>query len=149
MTINSAILQADSDDNFLDWMFEPEKKLNQFSEIKNQMKEAYLSDPYDWSIGFSGGKDSSLVLCLVWQMLIELEPSKRHKKVHVVSSDTLVETHQLSTYLHASLKMISENGKDLGIETHFSNLERSWIRSYATNARQRISLVPFKNRSDE
>ena len=56
------------------------------------IRDEYLQ-PHDtpWIIGFSGGKDSTLVLQLVMETLLELAPSERRRSVHVVSNDTLVE----------------------------------------------------------
>lgn len=56
------------------------------------IKEIYLADKRPWVIGFSGGKDSTAVARLVFEALIEIPSSERHKPVFVVSSDTLVET---------------------------------------------------------
>lgn len=51
-------------------------------------------------------------------MLESLSPEQRHKKVHIISSDTLVETNQVTKHLHANLEMMAKNGKELGIEVH-------------------------------
>lgn len=119
MAIEERMLnRIESDDNFMDWILNPEVKLQQFNDIKEHMKEEYLKDPYDIVISYSSGKDSTLVATLMWQMLESLTPEQRYKKVHIVSSDTLVETNQLTTYLHSNLEMMAEKGKDLGIEIH-------------------------------
>lgn len=119
MAIEERMLnRIESDDNFMEWLLNPEEKLQQFNDIKEHMREEYLNDPYDIVISYSSGKDSTLVATLIWQMLESLPPEQRHKKVHIVSSDTLVETNQLTTYLHANLEMMAQRGKDLGIEIH-------------------------------
>jgi len=61
-------------------------------EIHKEIQDVYLSDERPWVIGFSGGKDSTATLQLVWNAIAELPPEKRHKPIHVISSDTLVET---------------------------------------------------------
>ena len=59
---------------------------------KDDLREEYRADhDIPWIVGFSGGKDSTLVLQLVVEMLLELPPSDRRRRVHVVSNDTLVE----------------------------------------------------------
>lgn len=45
-----------------------------------------------WIVGFSGGKDSSLLLHLVVEMLLDVAPSDRTRPVYVVSNDTRVES---------------------------------------------------------
>lgn len=47
---------------------------------------------YPWIIGYSGGKDSTLVAHLVIEMLMQLPPSERKRQVHIVANDTLVES---------------------------------------------------------
>lgn len=59
--------------------------------IIEEMKRVYLNDNRPWIIGFSGGKDSTVVVQLIYRMLLELDEDKRHKSIHIVSSDTLVE----------------------------------------------------------
>lgn len=62
-------------------------------EIRADMRDEYLQDHnYPWIIGFSGGKDSTLVTHLAFDMLLSLPPSDRRRGVHIVSNDTLVES---------------------------------------------------------
>ena len=61
-------------------------------EIINEIQLLYLADTRPWIVGFSGGKDSTTVLSLIYQALLDLPEPKRKKHIYVVSSDTLVET---------------------------------------------------------
>lgn len=45
-----------------------------------------------WIVGFSGGKDSTLVAHLVFEHLLSLPRSERTRPVHIVANDTLVES---------------------------------------------------------
>ena len=56
------------------------------------IQKVYLSDNRPWIVGFSGGKDSTAVLSLIYSAITCLERHRRHKDIYVVSSDTLVET---------------------------------------------------------
>lgn len=64
-----------------------------FQEIRSDILDEYkqLHD-YPWIIGYSGGKDSTLVVHLVFEMLMQLPPSERKRPVHIVANDTLVES---------------------------------------------------------
>lgn len=62
------------------------------SEIIDEIKTLYLSDQRPWIIGFSGGKDSTTILSLIYSALLTLTEEQLSKHVYVVSSDTLVET---------------------------------------------------------
>ena len=41
---------------------------DEYSKIKDEMKLVYLHDQRPWMIGFSGGKDSTLLCQLVFEM---------------------------------------------------------------------------------
>ncbi|MBU5310597.1 DNA phosphorothioation system sulfurtransferase DndC [Tissierella carlieri] len=80
--------------------------------IIEEMKIVYKNDKRPWIIGYSGGKDSTTVVQLVFQMLLELPQEERHKKVYVVSSDTLVENPIILTHLHQSSKQIHDSAEE-------------------------------------
>lgn len=56
------------------------------------VQETYLADSRPWVIGFSGGKDSTATLQLIWHSLQKLPAEKLTKDVFIISSDTFVET---------------------------------------------------------
>src|SRR5580765_195420 len=60
-------------------------------ELKAEIRELYLADDVPWIIGYSGGKDSTAILQLTWLALAELPVEQRRKRVHVISTDTMVE----------------------------------------------------------
>jgi DNA sulfur modification protein DndC len=62
------------------------------SDVIEEIQKLYLSDQRPWIIGFSGGKDSTTILSLVYFALLKLPKEKLSKHIYVVSSDTLVET---------------------------------------------------------
>jgi len=73
--------------------------------IKNEIKELYLSDSLPWIIGYSGGKDSTACVQLVWDAIAELDEEQRlKKKIHVISTDTLVENPAVAMWVEVSLK---------------------------------------------
>lgn len=87
-------------------------------EIIEEMKMVYLHDNRPWLIGFSGGKDSTLLCCLVFEMLKQLEPSQINKKVHIISSDTMVENPVVKKYMHDMNQLIGVHGAQYMIESH-------------------------------
>lgn len=64
-----------------------------FDTIRAEVAEEY-AQPHrkPWIIGFSGGKDSTLVTHLVVEHLLSLPRSDRTRPVHIVANDTLVES---------------------------------------------------------
>lgn len=67
-------------------------------------------------IGFSGGKDSTLLCCLVMKMLQRLPSSKRNKTVYIVSSDTMAENPIVRDYMHRMSNMIASMGEELKVK---------------------------------
>ena len=72
-----------------------------------EIQDLYLLDDKPWVIGFSGGKDSTTILSLIYVAVEKLEPEKRHKHIYVVSSDTLVETPMVVDMVNGAVEQIN------------------------------------------
>lgn len=88
--------------------------------IKKEMERVYLHDRRPWMIGYSGGKDSTLLCQLVFEMLEALPEEKRWKPVYIVTSDTMVENPIVKAYMHKMSKAINEASteKKLNVQAH-------------------------------
>lgn len=80
---------------------------NTLQDLLDEIEYVYLSDERPWIIGYSGGKDSTVVVHLVYSMLQRLPASKRKKHVYIVSSDTMVENPLIKTYLSEMLDSLN------------------------------------------
>lgn len=67
-----------------------------------EIRELYLSDEIPWVIGYSGGKDSTAILQLLWMALEGLPAEKRTKQVYVITTDTLVENPIVALWVESS-----------------------------------------------
>jgi len=86
-----------------------QKSLKQvISEKHDQIQKVYLNDNRPWVIGYSGGKDSTSILQLIFNALKELPKDKLHKPVYVISSDTYIENPIILDYLEGNLTKINE-----------------------------------------
>ncbi|WP_446011392.1 DNA phosphorothioation system sulfurtransferase DndC [Candidatus Electrothrix sp.] len=79
-------------------------------ETRDALRSNYLADDRPWVVAFSGGKDSTLVLQLVYELLLELG-DKAVKPVHIVCSDTRVEPPNIADYIHTSLQQLKIHAK--------------------------------------
>lgn len=70
--------------------------------LYQEMRDLYLADNVPWIIGYSGGKDSTATLQLVWIALSKLPVEQRTKKVYVISTDTLVENPVVAAWVKQS-----------------------------------------------
>jgi DNA sulfur modification protein DndC len=89
-------------------------------EIKDNLRQLYVSDARPWLVGFSGGKDSTLVAALIVDTVLAVPPEQRAKEVHFVCTDTRVEIPAIVETIEGTLarirKFSSENS--LKIEVH-------------------------------
>ncbi len=76
------------------------------------IKGLYLEDMIPWICGYSGGKDSTAIVQLVWNALKELPKEKRKKVVHIISTDTLVESPVVSLWAGESLEKMKAQAKE-------------------------------------
>jgi DNA sulfur modification protein DndC len=96
-------------------VFEENGFTGTLDQIKEEIQELYESDAVPWVIGYSGGKDSTAILQLVWLALQELPEDRRTKPVHVISTDTLVENPIVAAWVTNSLKAMEEAARDQGL----------------------------------
>lgn len=94
-----------------------QKRLELFCD---EVREVYLSDNRPWVVGYSGGKDSTATLQLVWNAVAELPKKQRQKRIYVISSDTFVETPVIVDHIDKNLDEINRAAKTTGmpIEAH-------------------------------
>lgn len=108
--------------------------------IIEQITDQYLyadRSERPWIIGFSGGKDSTVLLTLVWIALQRIReqlpyPFQLKRKVFVVCNDTMVENPILAEYVTDVLKKIDEEGRNqdlpIFVKRTTPNLEETfWV----------------------
>ncbi|MBE9040621.1 DNA phosphorothioation system sulfurtransferase DndC [Oscillatoriales cyanobacterium LEGE 11467] len=102
----------------------PERKtsdlIQDIENISNEIKALYCLDRIPWIVGYSGGKDSTTVLQLIWNVVASLPIEKRHKKIYVITTDTRVENPIVSIRVRQSLEKldIAAKRQELPIEAH-------------------------------
>ena len=94
-----------------------EIKSKRIRAIIDELKDQYLEDDRytrPWIIGFSGGKDSTVLLTLTWYALQELKEANQVliRNVYVVCNDTMVENPVIEEYVTMVLDMISKAAKE-------------------------------------
>ncbi len=80
-------------------------------DIYDEIRGVYLRYPHPLVIGYSGGKDSTAVLQLIWKALEALAPERRQKPVYVIASDTKVETPVIVDYIDETLRLVNERAR--------------------------------------
>ena len=105
-------------------MAEPVRRKTAFSELGfeatiaaliDEVQTMYRADGIPWVVGYSGGKDSSAVLQLIWYALSALPAEARTKPVYVISTDTLVENPIVASWVQNSLEKMGDAAKADGL----------------------------------
>jgi len=87
--------------------------------IESEITDQYLNDENKtrpWIVGFSGGKDSTVVLQLIWNAIANhTKPDQRIRDIHVVCNDTLVENPIIEQYVNNVLYKIQTEATKQGL----------------------------------
>ncbi|RKD12476.1 sulfurtransferase [Pelobium manganitolerans] len=102
--------------------------------LQEEIREQYLIDDNNrpWIVGFSGGKDSTMLLQLVWATVGEIQPIFRKRQIYVVCNDTLVENPKIAQFIRGVLENIqneaAKQGMPITVHETAPKLEESfWV----------------------
>lgn len=107
-----------------------EDNFQEFEDIINEMTYVYKHDNRPWLIGYSGGKDSSLLVMLVIETVLRLPEYLRKKKIFIVTSDTGVENPVVKRYMHSSSEKINEFSQRCNANIHADIIYPEVSQSY-------------------
>ncbi len=74
-----------------------------FDQIRADLRALYLDDPRPWLVGFSGGKDSTMVASLIFEVIADIPDELRTKPIAILSTDTRVEIPAIVEMLEGTL----------------------------------------------
>ena len=88
--------------------------------LESEIQDQYLYDESDrpWIVGFSGGKDSTMLLQLVWYAIKKIPQELRTREIHIVCNDTLVENPMIAAFIEETLYNIQEAALDQAMPVH-------------------------------
>ncbi|MBK4732680.1 DNA phosphorothioation system sulfurtransferase DndC [Oxynema sp. CENA135] len=91
-------------------------------ELTKEIQELYCGDEIPWCVGYSGGKDSTATLQIIWYAISSLPVEERKKTIYVATNDTLVENPVVSTWVRNSLSQmkIAALEQQMPIEPHLT-----------------------------
>jgi 3'-phosphoadenosine 5'-phosphosulfate sulfotransferase (PAPS reductase)/FAD synthetase len=103
-----------------------------FGDISKRLTAMYLEDDRPWLIGFSGGKDSTLVTSLVFDAVLAVAPERRTKEIAVLCTDTRVEIPAIAGMIESTLGRMRRYSieQNLNIEVNLlrhPRLPRVWV----------------------
>lgn len=113
--------------------------------IINITRDLYQADSIPWVCGYSGGKDSTATVQLVWAALSGLPKESLTKDVHVISTDTLVESPVVAAWVGESLQKMDALAKESGLPIHVHRLTPSINNTFWVNLIGRGYPYPRRN----
>jgi DNA sulfur modification protein DndC len=84
-------------------------------QLQDEIRALYTADNVPWIVGYSGGKDSTATLQLIWTAIADLPADHRRKTVYVISTDTLVENPIVSAWVGNSIKRMRTAADEQGL----------------------------------
>jgi DNA sulfur modification protein DndC len=83
-----------------------------YQEIRDSLRQLYLDDTRPWLIGFSGGKDSTMMASLVLDAVLAVPPEKRKKEIAVLCTDTRVEIPAIVEMVEVTLARMQKFSRE-------------------------------------
>lgn len=99
----------------------------------DEVQQMYLSDGIPWVVGYSGGKDSTATLQLIWHALAALPRDQLTKPINVISTDTLVENPVVAAWVTRSLETMAHAAGAQGLPLKANRLTPSVQDSFWVN----------------
>ena len=100
---------------------------------------------YPWIVAYSGGKDSTLLLQMVWEIVAELPAQQQKRRVLVVGNDTLVESPLVIRHLRESLGVIGSAAEREGLPIETEITEPCIDQTFWVNVIGRGYIPPTRN----
>lgn len=91
-----------------------------YGPLLDGLRALYLDDPRPWLVGFSGGKDSTMVASLIFEAVASIPAEQRTKPIAILCTDTRVEIPAILEMVEGTLTTMRRHAErtGLGIEVH-------------------------------
>ena len=120
---------------------------SRIEQARTLIRQHYVADDGNkpWVIAFSGGKDSTLLLRLVWEELLRLDRTNWQRHISIICNNTMVENPEFQLVVEGELEHIREyiasTGVPMSLAITTPNLDDSfWVnligRGYVAPNRQ-------------
>ena len=107
--------------------------MSAYQDIKNSLVDLYTSDERPWLVGFSGGKDSTMLASLVFDAVLSIPTDQRKKPVSVLCTDTRVEIPAIVEMVEGSLDKMRKCSEQHGLNVDANLLRPPSEQSFWVN----------------
>ena len=115
-------------------------------QIKKVLHREYCrKHQHPWIVAYSGGKDSTLLLQLVWEVIADLPRAQRQRPVIVLGNDTLVESPLVIRHLHTSLRVVETAARSYDLPIQIRVTTPAVDQTFWVNVIGRGYIPPTRN----
>lgn len=119
---------------------------DRLAEIREVLHEEYgKKHNHPWIVAYSGGKDSTLLLQLVFETVLAIPAEIRKRQIHIVSNDTLVESPLVINHLQQSIDMIRRAIVELNLPVSATITKPCIDQTFWVNVIGRGYIPPTRN----
>ncbi len=104
-----------------------------YQEIRNNLRELYSEDNRPWLVGFSGGKDSTMLASLIFDAVLAVPTENRKKPVAVLCTDTRVEIPAIVEMVESALARMHKFSQQNGLNIEVNLLKPPPEQSFWVN----------------
>jgi DNA sulfur modification protein DndC len=104
-----------------------------YQDIKNTLHQLYTEDDRPWLVGFSGGKDSTMLASLIFETVLSLPPDRRTKPISVLCTDTRVEIPAIVEMVEGTLDKMRKCSEQQRLGVDVNLLKPPAEQSFWTN----------------
>ena len=104
-----------------------------YQDIKNELHQLYTEDDRPWLVGFSGGKDSTMLASLVFDNVLSLPLDRRIKPISVVCTDTRIEIPAIVEMVEGTLDKMRKCSEQNGLRVDVNLLKPPSEQSFWVN----------------
>src|ERR1041384_6671103 len=104
-----------------------------YHDLKDALRQLYLNDPRPWLVGFSGGKDSTMLASLIFETALSVPLRERKKPISIVCTDTRVEIPAIVEMVESTLARMQKCSEQNDLKVEVSLLRPPPEQSFWVN----------------
>lgn len=104
-----------------------------YQESKNSLRKLYMEDERPWLVGFSGGKDSTMLAALIFDAVLAVPAEMRKKPIAVLCTDTRVEIPAIVEIVEGTLAKMHKFSQQNGLNIEVNLLKPPPEQSFWVN----------------
>ncbi len=94
-----------------------------YRDIRDFLSHLYAEDDRPWLVGFSGGKDSTMLASLIFDAVLSIAAAQRKKSISILCTDTRVEIPAIAEIVEGTLARMHKFSQQNGLNIEVSLLK--------------------------